>query len=93
MAVIIPFSGVTPEAIPNAMARGRATIPTMIPAMRSDMNVFLLYVFRQENKLDLIAIAFITFFKKLYCIFLLSKNSVCKGTTNILNNKMFFNVS
>ena len=31
-----------PEAIPNAMARGRATIPTMIPAMRSDMNVFLL---------------------------------------------------
>ena len=37
----------------------QATIPTMIPAMRSDMNVFLLYVFKQENKLDLIANAFI----------------------------------
>ena len=59
IAVMIPYSGVTPEAIPNAMARGRATIPTMIPAMRSDMNVFLLYVFKQENKLDLIANAFI----------------------------------
>ena len=31
----------------------------MMPAMRSDMNVFLLYVFKQENKLDLIANAFI----------------------------------
>lgn len=41
MAVMIPFSGVTPDAIPNAMAKGRATMPTMIPAMRSDMNVFL----------------------------------------------------
>ena len=42
MAVMIPFSGVTPDAIPNAMAKGRATMPTMIPAMRSDINVFLL---------------------------------------------------
>ena len=73
MAVIIPFSGVTPEAIPNAMARGRATIPTMIPAMRSDMNVFLLYVFRQENKLDLIAIAFITLLKNYIVFFVIQK--------------------
>nr|UVY31560.1 MAG: hypothetical protein [Bacteriophage sp.] len=35
IAVIIPFSGLTPEAIPNAMARGNATIPTIIPAIRS----------------------------------------------------------
>ena len=38
MAVIRPFSGLTPEAIPNAMARGNATIPTMIPAIKSVMN-------------------------------------------------------
>ena len=78
MAVIIPFSGVTPEAIPNAMARGRATIPTMIPAMRSDMNVFLLYVFRQENKLDLIAIAFITLLKNYIVFFCYPKISLAK---------------
>ncbi len=42
MAVMIPFSGVTPEAMPKAMASGRATMPTMIPAIRSAMNVFLL---------------------------------------------------
>ena len=35
MAVKSPFSGDTPEAIPKAMAKGSATIPTMIPAMRS----------------------------------------------------------
>ena len=39
MAVMIPFSGVTPEAIPKAMARGKATMPTMIPAMMSDIRV------------------------------------------------------
>ena len=35
IAVMIPFSGLTPEAIPKAMANGHATIPTIIPAMRS----------------------------------------------------------
>ena len=35
IAVMIPFSGLTPEAIPKAMANGNATIPTIIPAMRS----------------------------------------------------------
>ncbi len=34
-SVMIPFSGDTPDAIPNAMASGKATIPTMIPAIRS----------------------------------------------------------
>ena len=38
----IPFSGDTPDAIPKAMARGRATMPTMIPAMRSFMKASLL---------------------------------------------------
>ena len=42
MAVMIPFSGDTPEAMPKAMARGSATIPTMMPAIRSFMNVSLL---------------------------------------------------
>ena len=39
IAVMIPFSGDTPEAIPKAMANGNATIPTMIPAIKSAMNV------------------------------------------------------
>ena len=38
MAVIKPFSGLTPEAIPKAIARGKATMPTMMPAIKSDMN-------------------------------------------------------
>lgn len=49
MAVMMPFSGVTPEAIPNAMASGSATMPTMMPAMRSDMKFFLLYDFSVSN--------------------------------------------
>ena len=39
MAVMMPFSGVTPLAMPKAMARGNATMPTMMPAIRSFMNV------------------------------------------------------
>lgn len=56
------------------------------------MNVFLLYVFRQENKLDLIANAFII---PIYIIYdeSLSEKYGCKGTTIILYNKMFFNLS
>ena len=46
MAVMMPFSGVTPEAMPNAMASGRATIPTMMPAMMSAVRVCRLYVLR-----------------------------------------------
>ncbi|MPM26230.1 hypothetical protein SDC9_72731 [bioreactor metagenome] len=42
IAVIKPCCGVTPEAIPNAIARGRAIIPTITPAIRSEKNVFLL---------------------------------------------------
>ena len=38
-AVMIPFSGLTPEAMPKAMASGRATMPTMMPAIRSAANV------------------------------------------------------
>ena len=38
MAVMMPFSGVTPEAMPKAMAKGRATMPTMRPAKRSLVN-------------------------------------------------------
>ena len=39
MAVMMPFSGETPLAIPKAMANGSATIPTMTPAIRSDIKV------------------------------------------------------
>ncbi|CCZ15563.1 unknown [Prevotella sp. CAG:487] len=42
MAVMMPFSGVTPEAMPKAMASGRATMPTITPAMTSAMKVFRL---------------------------------------------------
>ena len=42
MAVMMPFSGVTPLAMPKAMARGRATMPTIRPAMRSFMRVSVL---------------------------------------------------
>ena len=39
MAVTMPFSGDTPEAMPNAIASGSATMPTMMPAIRSEANV------------------------------------------------------
>ena len=42
MAVMMPFSGDTPLAMPKAMASGRATMPTMTPAIKSAMNVCLL---------------------------------------------------
>ena len=38
MAVYNPRSGVTPLAIANAMANGRATMPTMTPAPKSATN-------------------------------------------------------
>ena len=38
MAVMMPFSGETPDAMPKAIASGRATMPTMMPAMRSAVN-------------------------------------------------------
>lgn len=42
-AVMIPFSGDTPEAIPKAIANGRATMPTTRPAIRSAENVWREY--------------------------------------------------
>ena len=59
IAVMMPFSGVTPEAIPNAMASGRATMPTMMPAMRSLMNVLRLYDFSVVNSWGLKSNVFI----------------------------------
>lgn len=35
MAVMSPIVGLTPLAMPKAMASGRATMPTTMPAMRS----------------------------------------------------------
>jgi hypothetical protein len=49
IAVIIPFSGLTPEAIANAIASGRATIPTIKPEVRSEINKFLLYSLIEER--------------------------------------------
>lgn len=48
---MIPFSGVTPLAIPKAIANGRATIPTIIPAVASEINCFLVYPLRVVNNL------------------------------------------
>ena len=39
-----PCWGVTPLAMPNAMASGSAMIPTITPAARSDANVEELYL-------------------------------------------------
>ncbi len=39
IAVISPIVGLTPEAIPKAMANGKATMPTTTPAIRSDLNL------------------------------------------------------
>ena len=41
-AVIKPCCGDTPDAIPNAIAKGSAIIPTIIPAIRSAVNASLL---------------------------------------------------
>ncbi len=38
MAVISPFSGDTPEAIPKATDNGKAIIATIIPAIKSFIN-------------------------------------------------------
>src|SRR5687768_16159595 len=37
IAVMMPCSGLTPEAMPNAIASGRATTPTVMPAATSLM--------------------------------------------------------
>ena len=39
-AVKIPASGFTPEAMAKAMASGRATMPTVTPAIRSGAKSF-----------------------------------------------------
>ncbi len=39
IAVHNPCAGVTPDAIPNPIANGNATTPTVIPAARSAANV------------------------------------------------------
>jgi hypothetical protein len=57
--VIIPFSGETPEAIPKAIAKGRATMPTIIPDIRSAINVFLEYSFDVVTNFGLNSTVFI----------------------------------
>ncbi len=42
MAVKMPCSGLTPEATAKAMAKGRATMPTVSPATRSRAKVWRL---------------------------------------------------
>src|SRR5271170_6885083 len=50
-AVKMPACGAAPEAIPKAMASGSATIPTVIPAAKSEKNFRLLYSFKQSISL------------------------------------------
>src|SRR5215210_1399045 len=45
----MPACGVTPEAIPNAIASGRATNPTVTPAIRSDVKSCLVYPARKHK--------------------------------------------
>lgn len=53
MAVIRPVSGDTPLAIPKAMAKGKATIPTITPAMRSAMKRSRLYPWKTSSSFGL----------------------------------------
>jgi hypothetical protein len=45
----MPACGVTPEAIPNAIASGSATNPTVTPAIRSDVKSCLVYTARKHK--------------------------------------------
>src|SRR5215216_1942605 len=45
----IPACGVTPEAIPNAIASGRATNPTVTPAIKSDVKSCRVYPARKHK--------------------------------------------
>src|SRR6476661_8053027 len=47
----MPACGVSPEAMAKAMASGRATRPTVIPAMTSFKNLLTLYSRRQMTDL------------------------------------------
>ena len=53
MAVIRPVSGDTPLAIPKAMAKGKATMPTITPAMRSAMKRSRLYPLNTSSSFGL----------------------------------------
>lgn len=50
MAVTKPFSGDTPEATANAIANGKATMPTIMPENRSFVNCFFVYPFFKTLK-------------------------------------------
>src|SRR6185436_18564787 len=45
----MPACGVTPEAIPNAIASGRATNPTVTPAIRSNVKSCRVYPARKHK--------------------------------------------
>jgi hypothetical protein len=48
-AVYRPACGDTPEAIAKAIASGRATSPTVIPARRSETKVWSVYFFNKRR--------------------------------------------
>ena len=50
MAVYKPCSGVTPDAIAKAIDSGSATIPTMMPAVRSLKNAAPVYPFADDGQ-------------------------------------------
>ena len=53
IAVMIPFSGETPDAMAKAMARGSATMPTINPERISFESVSRdIPSFKSENKLS-----------------------------------------
>lgn len=52
-AVINPFSGETPDAIPNAIANGSAIIPTKTPAVMSLISCSLVTEESNTNNLGL----------------------------------------
>lgn len=58
IAVYNPFSGETPEAMAKAIANGRATIPTIIPAIKSLIKSSLLYPLSVEKSFGLNIMSF-----------------------------------
>ena len=81
MAVIIPFSGDTPDAIPKAMAKGNATMPTMTPAIKSAIKVCRLYFLRAEKSFGLKSNVFI------FCLIILEKQGAKVQKINKVTKK------
>ena len=72
MAVISPIVGLTPLAMPNAMASGSATMPTTMPAMRSSFSHEAEYPLSEVSSFGLKSIVPDSFISVIFFTFFLS---------------------